>query len=358
MLAKKRGFRFCKSRIIHERTRRIGMATMALPSDEASAATPTKGGACGPTGPAGPFTIKNIEIEASDGPRSLSPSSSSSSDSGGDRAVNCPAENDSRGSSGSIVVMEAKGRTGVRDTFSVAVAMLGVACFTVLGPLTLLGPLWCAAKYGAGSIVPYVALVMGTYALPHYYSPYFKKVIWRPIMLELTNYVRPFKVIKHCNLPSDSNYIICWHPHGRLFYGFAVLCGLFDVFFPELGDREFFGGINDPLFAIPLLGNLLSLTGTIPCNRKAIDRTLQRGDNLGLIVGGVEEVLEGTFPGIFPVEFMSRSSPCFCEIRPEGPPSALCERTPVHGSAPRPFPRAFSLCEVEPSGSKRWSPLA
>ena len=145
------------------------------------------------------------------------------------------------------------------------------------------------------SITPFVALVMGTFALPLYYSAYFKKVIWRPLMLELTNYVRPFRVIKNTTLPADKNYIVCWHPHGRLFYGFAVFCGLFDVFVPELNRREFFGAINEPLFGIPFLRNMLALTGTIGSSRKAIDRTLKRGDSVGLIVGGIEEVLEGTF---------------------------------------------------------------
>jgi 1-acyl-sn-glycerol-3-phosphate acyltransferase len=116
---------------------------------------------------------------------------------------------------------------------------------------------------------------MGTFALPLYYSAYFKKVIWRPLMLELTNYVRPFRVIKTATLPSDKNYIVCWHPHGRLFYGFAVFCGLFDVFFPELNRREFFGAINEPLFSIPFLRNMLALTGTIGCSRKALDRALK-----------------------------------------------------------------------------------
>ena len=123
--------------------------------------------------------------------------------------------------------------------------------------------------------MPFVAFIMATFALPQFYSATFKKKVWRPLMFELTNYVRPFKVIKNCALPADGNYIICWHPHGRLFYGFAVFCGLFDVFFPELNRREFFGAINDAMFAIPILRNMLALTGTISCNRKALDRTLQ-----------------------------------------------------------------------------------
>ena len=135
------------------------------------------------------------------------------------------------------------------------------------------------------------AIVMGSFAVPLYYSAYFKKVVWRPLMLELTNYVRPFKVIKHATLPADKNYIVCWHPHGRLFYGFAVFCGcasiqftcfagtkvqiltltrwrmhsLFDVFFPELKNKEFFSGVTEALLLVPVLRNLLALTGTLAC---------------------------------------------------------------------------------------------
>eukprot|EP00961_Rhodomonas_salina_P001549 21424-Rhodomonas_salina.3 len=114
-------------------------------------------------------------------------------------------------------------------------------------------------------------------------------------MLELLNYVRPFKIYKNCTLPADKTYIMCWHPHGRLFYGFAVFCGLFDIWFPELNGREYFGGINDAMFSIPVLSNLLYLTGMTPCNRREIDRRLKASQHLGLIVGGIEEVLEGTF---------------------------------------------------------------
>jgi hypothetical protein len=58
-------------------------------------------------------------------------------------------------------------------------------------------------------------------------------------MVELTKYVRPFRMIKHGPLNADRNYIFCWHPHGRLFYGFAVFCGLFDVFFPGKKGRPY-----------------------------------------------------------------------------------------------------------------------
>ena len=44
--------------------------------------------------------------------------------------------------------------------------------------------------------MPFVAFIMATFALPQFYSATFKKKVWRPLMFELTNYVRPFKVIK------------------------------------------------------------------------------------------------------------------------------------------------------------------
>ena len=66
------------------------------------------------------------------------------------------------------------------------------------------------------------------------------------------------------------------------------------MWFPELNSAEFFGGINDAMFAIPFLCNLLSLTGMIGASRKKVDATLRRGNHVGLIIGGIEEVLEGS----------------------------------------------------------------
>ena len=290
--------------------------------------SPAKGDLFPSSGPSGPFIVTHLDNDESRGPAGSDRSSSPSDE--GDSAASSGDEDgvgSSRGGSpgagasgslpggapGGAIVIKAAARSGVADVLSVAlVAGFLVPCFTVFAPLTMVGPLVCAVKYGVGrygrcwracllvrggrtryraplyrasvgpdvpaparSIAPFLALVMGTFALPLYYSAYFKKVIWRPLMLELTNYVRPFKVIKHAALPSDRNYIVCWHPHGRLFYGFAVFCGLFDVFFPELDSREFFGAINEPLFGIPFLRNMLALTGTIGCSRKALDRTLK-----------------------------------------------------------------------------------
>jgi hypothetical protein len=37
------------------------------------------------------------------------------------------------------------------------------------------------------------------------------------------------------------------------------------------------------------------MAGMIPCGRRHVDKKLREGHNVGLIIGGVEEVLEGTF---------------------------------------------------------------
>eukprot|EP00286_Rhodomonas_abbreviata_P020764 CAMPEP_0181293086 /NCGR_PEP_ID=MMETSP1101-20121128/2872_1 /TAXON_ID=46948 /ORGANISM="Rhodomonas abbreviata, Strain Caron Lab Isolate" /LENGTH=367 /DNA_ID=CAMNT_0023397639 /DNA_START=20 /DNA_END=1123 /DNA_ORIENTATION=+ len=192
--------------------------------------------------------------------------------------------------------LKAVPRKGLYDLFSVAVvAGQLVPCFTVFPMLILLVPAYMVSTYGVLSLLPFFTLLAISLALPPLYSPFFKKSIFRTPLLELLNYVRPFEITKQCPLPKDKTYIMCWHPHGRLFYGFAVFCGLFDVWFPELNGREFFGGINDAMFAIPVLSNLLYLTGMTPCNRKEVDRRLKAKQHVGLIIGGIEEVLEGTF---------------------------------------------------------------
>lgn len=205
----------------------------------------------------------------------------------------------SEGSSGAYpVVYAARQHTGARDALTAfSVAGLLVPFFTVLGPLIVSSTTWVYTRWGGTALAGYIFL-MGANALlmPVIYSPTFKKVIFRPLMWELLSYVRDFKLRKEVDLSPEHKYIFCWHPHGRLFYGFAVFCGLFDaIVCPELGAKEFFGGINELLLSVPFIGNMLHLTGMMSCGRKHVDMQLKRGNNVGLIVGGVEEVLEGTF---------------------------------------------------------------
>jgi hypothetical protein len=103
-----------------------------------------------PSGPSGPFIVRHLDdYESSRGPggsdRSSSPDSSASS---GDEdcAVGSPGV-----CPGGPVVIQAMKRRGLGDVFSVAlVAGFLVPCFTVFAPLTVIGPLVCAAKYGVG----------------------------------------------------------------------------------------------------------------------------------------------------------------------------------------------------------------
>ena len=106
------------------------------------------------TGPCGPFTVTHLDDnESSLGPssdRSSSPSDRSSSSSGDDLDP-APPLAVSGDTGGNAVVIQANDRKGLSDAFSVAlVAGFLVPCFTVFAPLTVIGPLVIAAKYGLG----------------------------------------------------------------------------------------------------------------------------------------------------------------------------------------------------------------
>ena len=165
------------------------------------------------------------------------------------------------------VIYSAPQHCGWRDAATVfCVAGILVPVFTVF-PLVIYYS-WYQAAYAhylggpvLTSVILYIALASAMWT-PAAYSETFKKVLLRPIMFELLSYVKGFKVLKQEKLASDKNYIFCWHPHGRLFYGFATFCGLFDsIVCPELGNAELFGGINDLMFSLPVVGVLLRLSG-------------------------------------------------------------------------------------------------
>jgi hypothetical protein len=165
------------------------------------------------------------------------------------------------------VVYSAPQHRGWRDAATVfCVAGILVPVFTVF-PLVIYYS-WYKAVYAhylggpvLSTVILYIALASAMWT-PAAYSETFKKVLLRPIMFELLSYVKGFKVLKEQKLASDKNYIFCWHPHGRLFYGFATFCGLFDaIVCPELGHAELYGGINDLMFSLPVVGVLLRLSG-------------------------------------------------------------------------------------------------
>jgi hypothetical protein len=102
-----------------------------------------------PSGPSGPFIVRHLDdYESSRGPgsdRSSSPDGSALSGDEDGAAVSPGV------SLGGPVVIQAMKRRGLGDVFSVAlVAGFLVPCFTVFAPLTVIGPLVCAAKYGVG----------------------------------------------------------------------------------------------------------------------------------------------------------------------------------------------------------------
>mmetsp|Transcript_13318 Transcript_13318/g.30833 ORF Transcript_13318/g.30833 Transcript_13318/m.30833 type:complete len:385 (+) Transcript_13318:105-1259(+) len=194
------------------------------------------------------------------------------------------------------VVFRAPQWEGIRDVMNVMlVAGLLVPVFTVLAPLTVALPVILYRSLGGLAIGVYVSVIALSLSVPGVYSATWKKTYFRPFLREIVSYVRNFRVLKATKLHPDEKYVFCWHPHGRLFFGFAAFSGLFDMWCPELSNREFFGGVNGPLFKVPFLGNLLYLSGLIPCDRRSIDKQLCRGNHVGLIIGGIEEVLEGTF---------------------------------------------------------------
>lgn len=165
------------------------------------------------------------------------------------------------------VVYSAPQHRGLRDAATVfCVAGVLVPVFTVSPLLIYYSWYQAACTHFLGgpvltTVLLYIALAGAMWA-PTAYSAVFKKVLLRPIMFELLSYVRSFKVLKEKKLADDKNYIFCWHPHGRLFYGFATFCGLFDaIVCPELGHVELFGGINDLMFSLPIVGVMLRLSG-------------------------------------------------------------------------------------------------
>lgn len=195
------------------------------------------------------------------------------------------------------------GTAGIRRSFlseawAITALFILSFIFCILSPVLAMGWVFLPFTHGIWHFTVFVLLYTITQNLPPFYSRKFKDGPFHaPIIRELVNYAAECKIIKECELDPKHNYVFAWHPHGRMFYGFGMLVGLFSSWFPEITNsgHDIFGGINDMMFRIPFVGNWLYLIGLIGCHKKSVTRKLKQGDSVGLIVGGIEEVLEGTF---------------------------------------------------------------
>jgi len=206
------------------------------------------------------------------------------------------------------------------DVTSAAGMAVFILSFCVLAPILALG--WLAVPFAFGAKGMAVCVVLYTASqtiVPKWYSRAYKDgPIHAPIINTLVSYVRDFKVIKEADLDPSHNYVFAWHPHGRMFYGFGALIGLFSSWYPEIiaTGHDVRGCVNENLLRIPLLGHWLHLIGLISCNKGTVRKVLSRGDSAGIIVGGIEEVLEGTFDDKDVLFLKERKG--FCKLAMEG----------------------------------------
>lgn len=189
-------------------------------------------------------------------------------------------------------------RTYLDECKAYAGVLIQISIFCALAPIFGLGWIILPFTHGMWAVVAFLATYIFTQSLPPYYSAWWRNgPLNRPIVQALEDYLPECNIIKEADLDPSHSYIFAWHPHGRLFYGFGMLVGLFHKWFPEIdrAGKTMFGGVNDMMFRIPILGNWLHLCGLVECNKHKITAILSKGNSVGLIVGGIEEVLEGTF---------------------------------------------------------------
>ena len=246
-------------------------------------------------------------------------SSSSLDDEAGKSAENLEAEIDRDSDNPPAVKFETvanyERKSGFGDIWT-CLAVYGLICaFCILGPILALGWMLLPFTHGMWHFAAFVTAYCVTQNLPPFYLRAYKQgPIGGIFIRELVYYMTPFKVVKEATLDPAQKYIFAWHPHGRLFYGFGTFLGLFFEWFPEIADagKDIFAGINDVMFRIPFLSNWLYLCGNIPCNKSSVVSKLQRGDSVALIIGGIDEVLEGTFDDQDVLYLLNRKG--FCKL--------------------------------------------
>mmetsp|Transcript_12914 Transcript_12914/g.32538 ORF Transcript_12914/g.32538 Transcript_12914/m.32538 type:complete len:339 (+) Transcript_12914:201-1217(+) len=180
-----------------------------------------------------------------------------------------------------------------REFFDDTWVCMIVAVFTILAPVLALG--WTMLPWDKMAL--FWAVYLASQNVPTYFSKrFFKWDFGAGVFLPVVTYFH-VRYTKACKLDPSKSYILAWHPHGRLFVGVGAFLGKMYDWLPEMdvGNQHIFFGINDTMFRIPFISYWFSLIGLIPVNKHAVKKCLGDGNSIAIVVGGIEEVLLGTY---------------------------------------------------------------
>lgn len=157
---------------------------------------------------------------------------------------------------------------------------------------------WTVRIYGYWPLAAFFTACALSLSVPPYFDPALRrrlKALYKP----LARYAKSAKFLVPTALAPEKPYILAFHPHGRMFYTATMAIQLGESwrgsFLPK---GDIFMAAAGSFFYAPFLRNIFYALGLMPASRGDIQRKLQQGNHVGILVGGVKEVLLGTYDNV------------------------------------------------------------
>eukprot|EP00898_Chlorokybus_atmophyticus_P007381 jgi/Chlat1/7644/Chrsp64S07120 len=166
--------------------------------------------------------------------------------------------------------------------------------FGVYPPLAIAAVYLLYLRYGFMVLYFAAMLVTISWGMPPYYTDKFRKnTEWAHGVFAY--YAKSFRYVVPTKKFPEAPYIFACHPHGRMFYSFSLFMALFHrIMDDNVPSGDVSGAISSALFALPFLRNWFYLLGLTSASRRNLYSRLCRGNHVGILVGGVKEICEGT----------------------------------------------------------------
>ncbi|KAL3701049.1 hypothetical protein R1sor_019071 [Riccia sorocarpa] len=155
---------------------------------------------------------------------------------------------------------------------------------------------WSYTRHGVKAFAFFFTLTAVLAMAPMVYSAKYKRFVREPLYRVFARYVPKAQYgVPEKPFPKDKSYIFAAHPHGRMFFSNVIFTQLHEDWRKGLLEHgEIFFAAAGNFFYIPILNLILSLAGTVDATRSTIVSKLRQGNHIGILIGGVKEVLMGT----------------------------------------------------------------
>ncbi|KAH9560663.1 hypothetical protein CY35_06G118600 [Sphagnum magellanicum] len=155
---------------------------------------------------------------------------------------------------------------------------------------------WIYKWFGWVWVTAICAFLFALALVPPYYSKSIRRKA-RPMYETLAAYLPAAKyIVPKTPFPRNKAYIFAFHPHGRMFYAYAMFSQLDEIWREpiKLVQGDLFQAAAGAFFQVPLTRSWFYVLGAMPADKQLIVDKLRKKNHVAIAVGGLREVYLGT----------------------------------------------------------------